>query len=132
MTTRVAIDALGGDHAPDEIVAGAVEAATGSIEPVLYGPATLDAQGLDLVPCTEMIEMHEKPADAVRGKPDSSLVRAVRFARKHAGELPALVEAGGVVLGHATHALANVGRPEARRGHLRALAAAVRETVKRG
>lgn len=92
MTTRVAIDALGGDHAPDEIVAGAVEAATGSIAPVLFGPATLDAQGLELVPCTEVIEMHEKPADAVRGKPDSSLVRAVRAVG--AGDAAAVVSAG--------------------------------------
>jgi glycerol-3-phosphate acyltransferase PlsX len=92
VTTRVAIDALGGDHAPDEIVAGAVEAASGSIAPVLYGPETLDAQGLELVACTEVIEMHEKPADAVRGKPDSSLVRAVRAVGD--GEAAAVVSAG--------------------------------------
>lgn len=92
MTTRVAIDALGGDHAPDEIVAGAVEAASGSIAPVLYGPASLDAQGLELVACTEVIEMYEKPADAVRGKPDSSLVRAVRAVGD--GEAAAVVSAG--------------------------------------
>jgi phosphate acyltransferase len=92
VTTRVAIDALGGDHAPDEIVAGAVEAASGSIAPVLYGPETLDAQGLELVACTEVIEMHEKPADAVRGKPDSSLVRAVRAVGD--GEASAVVSAG--------------------------------------
>ena len=92
MKARVAIDALGGDHAPDEIVAGAVEAASGSIAPVLYGPETLDAQGLELVACTEVIEMHEKPADAVRGKPDSSLVRAVRAVGN--GEAAAVVSAG--------------------------------------
>jgi len=56
----------------------------------------------------------------------------VRFARKHHGEPQALAEGFGVVLGHATHALANVRRPEARRGHLRALAAAVREIARRG
>jgi glycerol-3-phosphate acyltransferase PlsX len=92
MTVRVAIDALGGDHAPDEVVAGAVEAASAGITPVLFGPASLDAQGLELVPCTEAIEMHEKPADAVRGKPDSSLVRAVRAVGD--GEAAAVVSAG--------------------------------------
>ena len=75
---RVAIDALGGDHAPGEVVAGAVEAASDAIEPVLFGPAGLDAQGLGLVPCEQAIAMDEKPAEAVRAKPDSSLVRSAR------------------------------------------------------
>ena len=48
----------------------------------------------------------------------------VRFARKHAGRGAASAEAAGVMLGHLTHALANARRPPARRGHLRALAAA--------
>ncbi|MGH2841017.1 MAG: glycosyltransferase family 2 protein [Solirubrobacteraceae bacterium] len=55
----------------------------------------------------------------------------VLYARKHSGVLAALVEAIGVALGHATHALANVGRPAARRGHLRALAALVSGTSHR-
>ena len=55
-------------------------------------PPSLDAQGLELVRCTESIEMHEKPADAVRGKPDSSLVRAVRAVGD--GETAAVVSAG--------------------------------------
>jgi glycerol-3-phosphate acyltransferase PlsX len=92
VTTRVAIDALGGDHAPDEVVAGAVKAASGTIAPVLFGPRSLDTQGLELVPCSEKIEMHEKPADAVRGKPDSSLVRAVRAVGD--GDALAVVSAG--------------------------------------
>ncbi|HET9244022.1 MAG TPA: phosphate acyltransferase PlsX [Gaiella sp.] len=78
MTVRIAVDALGGDHAPEEVVAGAVEAASESIVPILYGPAGLDAQGLELVACSEAISMSDKPAEAVRAKPDSSLVRAVR------------------------------------------------------
>jgi len=92
MTTRVAVDALGGDHAPDEIVAGAFEAATDGITPVLFGPASLETDGLELVECTELIGMHEKPADAVRGKPDSSLVRAARAVGN--GDAAAVVSAG--------------------------------------
>ena len=92
MKTRVAIDALGGDHAPEEVVAGAAEAATDAIEPVLFGPADLDARGLELVPCTEEIAMDEKPAEAVRSKLDSSLVRAARAVG--AGDASALVSAG--------------------------------------
>jgi glycerol-3-phosphate acyltransferase PlsX len=74
----VAVDALGGDRAPDEVVAGAVEAASDAIRPVLYGPAGLDAQGLELVETTGAIAMDEKPAEAVKTKPDSSLVAACR------------------------------------------------------
>ena len=51
MSVRVAVDALGGDHAPVEIVAGAVEAASESLTPVLFGPAGLDRHGLELVVC---------------------------------------------------------------------------------
>jgi phosphate acyltransferase len=74
----VAVDALGGDRAPEEVVAGAAEAASDSIHPVLYGPAGLDAQGLELVETTGEIAMDEKPAEAVKAKPDSSLVAACR------------------------------------------------------
>ena len=74
---RVAVDALGGDRAPEEIVAGAVAARSGAIEPILYGPRELGAQGLQLVEAPDEIEMDEKPAEAVRAKPESSLVRAV-------------------------------------------------------
>jgi glycerol-3-phosphate acyltransferase PlsX len=95
---RVAIDALGGDHAPEEVVAGAVQAASDAIEPVLFGPAGLDAQGLELVPCEQVIAMDEKPAEAVRAKPDSSLVRSARAVGD--GDAAAVVSAGntGAVL----------------------------------
>ena len=46
---RVAVDALGGDRAPDEIVAGALEAASDGIRPILFGPPGLDPGGLELV-----------------------------------------------------------------------------------
>ncbi len=76
---RVAVDALGGDRAPEEVVAGALDAAKTGIEVTLHGPAGLDTGGLPLVVATdEPIGMAEKPSEAVRGKPDSSLVSAVR------------------------------------------------------
>jgi phosphate acyltransferase len=78
VTVRVAVDAMGGDRAPEEIVAGAREAASAEIRPILFGPAGLDTNGLDLVETTDTIAMHEKPAESVRAKPDSSLVAAVR------------------------------------------------------
>ena len=90
--TRVAVDALGGDKAPEEVVAGALEAAGEGIEPILYGPAGLDAGGLPLVETTQVIAMDEKPADAVRSKPDSSLVVACRAVG--AGDADAVVSAG--------------------------------------
>jgi phosphate acyltransferase len=89
---RIAVDAMGGDRAPDEIVAGALDAAADGIDVTLFGPAGLDTHGLRLVETTETIEMHEKAAEAVRGKPDSSLVAAhVAVAE---GRADAVVSAG--------------------------------------
>jgi glycerol-3-phosphate acyltransferase PlsX len=92
LTVRVAVDALGGDNAPEEIVAGALEAAGPGLEPVLFGPRGLDTGGLELVETTEVISMEEKPAEAVRGKPDSSLVAACRSVGE--GDAEAVVSAG--------------------------------------
>jgi glycerol-3-phosphate acyltransferase PlsX len=89
---RVAVDAMGGDRAPAEIVAGALEAAAGGIDVTLFGPAGLDTGGLALVEAADVIEMAEKPAEAVRAKPDSSLVAAVRAVAD--GRADAVVSAG--------------------------------------
>jgi glycerol-3-phosphate acyltransferase PlsX len=89
---RIAVDALGGDRGPEDVVAGALAAAADGIEVVLYGPASLDAHGLELVPAAEEIAMDEKPAEAVRAKPDSSLVLANRAVA--AGDADAVVSAG--------------------------------------
>ena len=69
---------MGGDRGAEEIVAGALESAAEGIVPVLYGPAGLDARGLEHVVAEQSIAMDEKPAEAVRAKPDSSLVAACR------------------------------------------------------
>jgi phosphate acyltransferase len=90
--TRVAVDALGGDSAPDEVVAGAHLAASEALTPILVGPAGLDTGGLELVEAAQQIGMHEKPADAVRAKPDSSLVVACRLVGE--GRADAVVSAG--------------------------------------
>ena len=86
------MDALGGDRGPDEVVAGALEARSPAIEPVVFGPASLEAGGLELVATTQEIGMEEKPAEAVRGKPDSSLVAACRAVGS--GNAAAVVSAG--------------------------------------
>ena len=83
---------MGGDNAPAEIVAGALDAAADGIDVTLFGPAGLDTHGLPLVETTELIEMHEKPAEAVRAKPDSSLVAA--HVAVAAGRADAVVSAG--------------------------------------
>lgn len=73
-------------------MAGALEAASDGIEPILYGPAGLETGGLPLVETTEEIGMDEKPAEAVRAKPDSSLVRACRAVGE--GDADAVLSAG--------------------------------------
>jgi glycerol-3-phosphate acyltransferase PlsX len=90
--TRIAIDAMGGDRAPEEIVAGALEAASPQVIPVLVGPAGLDTGGLELVEASTTIGMDEKPGEAVRGKRDSSLVVTCRLVRE--GRAEAAVSAG--------------------------------------
>ena len=90
--TRVAVDALGGDRAPEEIVLGAADAAADGIEPVLFGSPGLETNGLRLVETSETIDMDDHAVDAARSKPDSSLVRAVRAVAD--GEADAVVSAG--------------------------------------
>jgi len=90
--TRVAVDAMGGDRAPEEVVAGALEAASPAITPVLVGPRGIDTGGLELVEAPTTIEMDEKPGEAVRAKRDSSLVVACRLVRER--EADAAVSAG--------------------------------------
>jgi glycerol-3-phosphate acyltransferase PlsX len=83
---------MGGDRGPDEIVAGALEARTDGIEPIIFGDASLDPQGLELHATSGVIEMDEKPAEAVRAKPESSLVASVRAVAE--GRADAVVSAG--------------------------------------
>jgi glycerol-3-phosphate acyltransferase PlsX len=91
----VAVDAMGGDKAPGEIVEGCVRVAgEDGIPVVLVGPPDQvgDTDGLPLVACTEVIAMDEDPAGGVRRKKDSSLVRAAELVRD--GKASAMVSAG--------------------------------------
>src|SRR5436190_8320983 len=89
---RIAVDAMGADRGPAEIVAGALEARADGIEPVLFGEPGLDAGGLEVHETSDVIGMHEKPAEGVRAKPESSLVAAVRAVAE--GKADAVVSAG--------------------------------------
>jgi phosphate acyltransferase len=89
---RIAVDAMGGDRGPEEVVAGALEARSDGVTPVLVGPAGLDTHGLELIEAPDVIGMDEKPTEAVRAKPDSSLVVACRAV--HEGRAQAVVSAG--------------------------------------
>jgi phosphate acyltransferase len=89
---RIAVDAMGGDRGPGEIVAGAVAARDNGLTPVLFGEAGIAREGLELVETHGVVEMHDKPADVVRAKPDSSMVSAVRAVRE--GRADAVVSAG--------------------------------------
>ncbi|HEX9598620.1 MAG TPA: hypothetical protein VF963_04525, partial [Gaiellaceae bacterium] len=89
---RVAVDAMGGDRGPEEIVAGALDAASDTVQPVIVGRAGLDTQGLELIEAPDVIAMDEKPTDAVRTKPNSSLVVACRAVGE--GRADAVVSAG--------------------------------------
>ncbi len=109
----VAVDAMGGDNAPAEVVRGALRAATERDIPVLLvgrrelletelarieGPETVSRARLEIVDAREVVEMDEHPANAVRAKRDSSVVRACALLAE--GRAGAAVSAGnsGAVL----------------------------------
>jgi glycerol-3-phosphate acyltransferase PlsX len=86
---RIAVDAMGGDHAPAEIVKGAAQAAVEyGIDISLVGLPHLVQPLLDshprmqLVPCTQVIAMDEHPAQAVRSKPDASMNVCARLVKE--------------------------------------------------
>jgi glycerol-3-phosphate acyltransferase PlsX len=112
----VAVDAMGGDKAPGEIVAGAKQAAAEGIPVMLVGPADLadrvsgaDIADLELLVASEVIGMHEDPAGAVRAKKDSTLVRSAEAVRD--GQASAMISAGNTGATMAS-ALLRMGRVE--------------------
>ncbi|HEY5096395.1 MAG TPA: phosphate acyltransferase PlsX [Acidimicrobiales bacterium] len=106
----VAVDAMGGDRAPDEIVAGARQVAEGTdITVVLVGrPGAMgDTGDLPCIPASEVIGMDDDPGQGVRRKKDSSLVRAAEAVRD--GQAMAMVSAGNTGAAMAS-ALLRMGR----------------------
>ena len=102
---RIAVDAMGGDNAPGEIIKGAVDAASrrGGIHVYLVGREDAVKQGLaacpnypkariTVVPASEVIETEEPPVNAIRRKKDSSIVVGMNLVKK--GEADAFVSAG--------------------------------------
>ncbi len=111
---RIAVDAMGGDHAPAEIVKGAVEAlgrfsdtqivlvgVENRIRPLLEGAEAVKDR-LTIVHAAETIDMGESPVEALRRKPDNSITRCVEALRRR--EVDAFVSAGdtGAVVAAAT------------------------------
>ena len=101
---RIAVDAMGGDYAPKEIVAGSVIAARtlkGISKLVLVGDESAirrELSGLGDIPgiievrhASEVVAMNESPATAIRRKKDSSISRAVDLVK--AGEVDAVFSA---------------------------------------
>jgi glycerol-3-phosphate acyltransferase PlsX len=86
---RIAVDAMGGDHAPQQVVLGAAQASQEyGIDISLVGlPASVQPlldnyPRLRLVPCTQVIAMNDHPAQAVRTKPDSSITVCARMVKE--------------------------------------------------
>jgi phosphate acyltransferase len=118
----VAVDAMGGDFGPDVVVPGVLTALRedGACTVALYGDQTAIAAALtreggaddlpvSIVDCRQDIAMGESPAAAVRNRPDSPIVRAMRDQREgrvdavvSAGSTGAMVAASLLILGRAT------------------------------
>lgn len=98
----IAVDAMGGDDAPAEIVKGAYKAAKGSSAKLLlvgdekaikrHLPPLYKRRGIEIVHCEDYIRMDESPGTSLRRRDQASLVVAARLVR--AGEAQALVSAG--------------------------------------
>ncbi len=103
-TTTVALDAMGGDNAPGEIVKGAIEAVQKrkDIKVLLTGKEgllkkilseyTYPKEQIEVISASEVIETAEPPVTAIRRKKDSSLVVAMNLVKQ--GEADAFVSAG--------------------------------------
>lgn len=115
---RIAIDAMGGDHAPEEIIKGSL--AVLDLEPelhiILVGneeiiknhlPQGLDTNRYSIVHCTEVIEMANHPATTYRRKKDASITVATRLVKE--GQAQAVVSAGNTG-GQMVAALFGLGR----------------------
>ena len=120
MALHIALDAMGGDRGPEELVSGAVMAARDSdLEISLVGDqarlgAILATHGapsprIHLVHASQVVGMDESPVDAIRKKKDSSIMKA--FALHKEGRVDAVVSAGnsGATL---ASALKSLGRLE--------------------
>src|SRR5262245_10877263 len=99
---QIALDAMGGDHAPGPIVAGALQAVQADpelhvllvgdqakIEPCLAGGRPPQ---IDIFHCTQAIGMDEKPVDGLRKKPDNSISRCWQLLAER--KVEAIVSAG--------------------------------------
>jgi len=102
---RIAIDAMGGDHAPDEIIAGALEAVPQldkDDEVVLVGPQELVESKLaelkfkkgrvSVVDAPEVVAMDDAPIESLRKKPKSSIAVMAKMAKR--GQADAVISAG--------------------------------------
>lgn len=115
---RIAIDAMGGDHAPEEIVKGALTAAReglaaitlvgdqARLDPLLQG-VDLASLGISVVHASEVIGMDETPTTALRQKKDASITVALRLVKE--GHADAVVAAGSTGAAMAA-ALMTLGR----------------------
>ena len=103
-TVKVAVDAMGGDNAPVEIVKGVIEAINEKPEIKVYlvgkeksvkeelSKYTYKEEQIEVVNAEEIIETAEPPVMAIRKKKDSSIVVAMNLVKK--GEADAFVSAG--------------------------------------
>lgn len=116
---KIAVDAMGGDYAPEEIVLGAVEAVNAyKIDVVLVGDKTKienvfssygmkENKHITIVHASQVIDMGEHPAQAIRKKKDASIVVATKLVKE--GTCDAVVAAGSTGAA-VTAALLGLGR----------------------
>ena len=115
-SVRIAVDAMGGDHGPGEVVPGSLDYAAAHPEDLILlvgredairGVAPTLPSNVRIVPAADVIEMDEHPALALREKKDASILVACELVKK--GEADAVVTAGHTGAGMAA-AVLRLGR----------------------
>ena len=109
---RIAVDCMGGDHAPEAIINGAIASldSTPDTKLFLFGPAatlenllsqkTYDKSRVEVIDAPEVISLHEAPVLAIRRKKDSSIVKALHFIKdKQADAFISAGSSGAVLAG---------------------------------
>ena len=130
---KVAVDAMGGDNAPDEIIKGAVEAVNSrkDIQVFLVGKEelireklqayTYKEEQIEVVNAAEVIETAEPPVAAIRKKKDSSIVVGMKMVKEgnadafvSAGSSGAILVGGQLLVGR----IKGIERPQIGRAHV--------------
>lgn len=115
MQSKIAVDAMGGDYAPQEVILGCLDAAKKGIPLVLFGNqdkvvslltyycASWRALPIELVHCADVVDMDDDPVKSILRKKDSSIIRGLQAVKAlHADAFVSAGNSGAVIAAAST------------------------------